>query len=285
MSWGPRQLSARSIYDETGEESKDLGLPKQEYFMVPSRLLLVMYGTPLLVRPANERQRRLHEEEISWLPREGTLSREEEEYYKKKEDAWDYDNNCLAEIDAEGNTQVGALSTTLQMPKDIIPATPRGLRDSIYISSSLTEVDTIIGGIEKTAEGLGVSKHTLVMEPQRIEVEEEAEIKKDEGMESNSEAKKGEIKMFPQKAKMAVDTLAIFIKSTRMEEEDKKGPRRRLAKAEEVIWALGRVMDQKEKGIPRGWEEAEEGLDEEEREYLQEVKREWGSQRDKLIDK
>ena len=90
--------------------------------------------------------------------------------------------------------------------------------------------------------------------------------------------------MVPQKAKMAVDALAIFMKTTKMEGEDKKGPRRRLAKTEEVIWALGRALDQEEKGISRGWE-AEQGLDKEEREYLWDVEREWGSRRDKLIDK
>ena len=70
-----------------------------------------------------------------------------------------------------------------------------------------------------------------------------------------------------------------------MEGEDKKGPKRRLAKTAEVIWALGRALDQEEKGIPQGWEEAEKGVDEEDRVYLREVEREWGSRRDKVIDK
>ena len=58
-----------------------------------------------------------------------------------------------------------------------------------------------------------------------------------------------------------------------------------MEKTEEVIWALGRALDQEERGIPRGWEEVERGLDNEDREYLREVEREWGSRRDKLINK
>ena len=253
--------------------------------MGPGGLLPVIYGKPLPVCPAIKRQRRLQEEEVTQLEREGTLSREEEESHKKKEYSWDYDNDCPAEIDAEGDTDVGAVSMTPRTPRSIMPATPGGPGDPIYVPSSPPEVDAVMGGTDKRAEGLGASRHAPATEPQRMEEVKEEEVEEDEGMESENEPEEEEIRMFPQKAKLAVNALAVFMKSTVMEGEDKKGPKKRLAKTEEVIWALGRALDQEERGIPRGWEEAEKGLNEEDREYLREVEREWGSRRDKLIDK
>ena len=215
------------------------------------------------------------------------MSREEEETYKKKEDSWDYDNDCLAEVDVEGDIVVEVILSAPLAPENIIPATPGGPGDPVYISSSPPERDTVIREAGRGVEGLRASRHAPVTEPEEAKEEEEKEIgvEEDMEMESGDAGGEGEIRMFPQKAKMAVDALAVFMKSTRMEGEDKKGPRRRLAKTEEVIWALGRSLDQEEKGIPRGWEEAEWGLEDEDREYLWEGEREWGSRRYKLIDK
>ena len=55
----------------------------------------------------------------------------------------------------------------------------------------------------------------------------QAGVEGDTEMESRDAGGEGEIRMFPQKAKMVVDALAVFMKSTRMEGEDKKGPWRR----------------------------------------------------------
>ena len=240
-----------------GDEVRDLGLGegkglKQEEFMGPSGLLPMMSGKPLPVRLANGRQRKLHEEEITWLEREGTLSREEEEIHKKKENCWDYDNDCPAEVEAEGDTMVGLTLTAPMTSAGIIPVTPRGPGDPVYISSSRPERDTTMSGVERGVEGLEASRHAPVTGPQEVEDEEEKEVGlgEDTEMESGEAGGEGEIRMFPQKAKMVVDALVVFMKSTKMEGEDKKGPRRRLAKTKEVIWALGRALDQEEKGIP-----------------------------------
>ena len=96
-SWRAGQLGKKSSYEETGEEARDLGLSegkgiKLERFMGPSGLLPTSSGKPPPIRPASRRQRRLHEEEIARLEREGTLSREEEAAHKEKEDSWDYDS-------------------------------------------------------------------------------------------------------------------------------------------------------------------------------------------------
>ena len=64
-SWGLGQLRRRSGYEEMGDEARDLGLSKgkgikQEEFMGPSGLLPTSSRKPPLIRPASERQRRLH---------------------------------------------------------------------------------------------------------------------------------------------------------------------------------------------------------------------------------
>ena len=133
--------------------------------MGPSGLLPTSSGKPPPIRPASERQRRLHEEEISQLEREGTMSREEEEAHKKKEDSWDYDNECPAEVDAEGDIVVGATSSAPPVSGNIIPATPGGPGDPVYISSSPLERDMMMSGVERGVEGLGASRHAPVMEP------------------------------------------------------------------------------------------------------------------------
>ena len=174
----------------------------------------------------------------------------------------------MVEIDAEGDTDVGTVLATSRAPKSIMPATPGGPGDPIYVPSSPQEADAIMGGMDKKIEGIEASRYAPATGPQRAKEMKEEEVEEDEGMESENEPEEGEIRMFQQKAKLAVEALAVFMKSTVMEGEDKKGPRRRLAKTEEVIWALGRALDQEEKGIPRGWEEVGKGLDENDREYL-----------------
>ena len=84
-----------------------------------------------------------------------------------------------------------------------------------------------MSGVERGVEGgLGASRHAPVTEPQEAEEEEEmqAGAEGDTEMESGDAGGEGEIRMFPQKAKMAVDALVVFMKSTRIEGEDKKGP-------------------------------------------------------------
>ena len=161
-------------YEEIGEEAEGLGLNKekelkQEYFMGPSGLLPVIYGKPLPVCPATERQRRMYEEEVAGLEREGTLSQEED------------DNDCPAGLDAEGDTEVGSPPINPRIP--IIPATPGGPRDPIYVPSSPPERDTTMGEAGRRAEGLGASKHAPVTESQEAEEEEGKETEAEEDTE------------------------------------------------------------------------------------------------------